>query len=80
MDVVKEQIDLLAKKAAFFAEHGLLASVNIDGYTLLALRQRPEILRQIDRLPGCALNWWNTSACRKIQHLPQCANLAAVAG
>ena len=51
MDVVKEQIDLLAKKAAFFVEHGLLASVNIDGPTLLALRQQPEILRQIDRLP-----------------------------
>ncbi len=37
MEVVKEQIDLLAQKADFFVEHGLLASVNIDGPTLIAL-------------------------------------------
>lgn len=57
MDVVKEQIDLLAQKAVFFVEHGLLASVNIDGPTLLALRQQPEILRQIDRLPWLRFDW-----------------------
>ena len=51
MEVVKEQIDLLAQKADFFIEHGLLASVNIDGPTLIALRQQPKILRQIERLP-----------------------------
>lgn len=39
------------KKADFFVEHGLLASVNIDGPTLIALRQQPKILRQIERLP-----------------------------
>ncbi len=48
---MKEQIDLLAQKADFFIEHGLLASVNIDGPTLIALRQQPKILRQIERLP-----------------------------
>ena len=37
MEVVKEQIDLLAQKVDFFIEHGLLASVNIDGPTLIAL-------------------------------------------
>lgn len=51
MEVVKEQIDLLAQKADFFVEHGLLASVNIDGPTLIALRQQPKILRQIEDLP-----------------------------
>lgn len=51
MEVVKEQIDLLAQKADFFVEHGLLASVNIDGPTLIALRQQPKILRQIEELP-----------------------------
>lgn len=42
MEVVKEQIDLLAQKADFFIEHDLLASVNIDGPTLIALRQQPK--------------------------------------
>lgn len=42
MEVVKEQIDLLAQKADFFVEHDLLASVNIDGPTLIALRQQPK--------------------------------------
>ncbi len=51
---MKEQIDLLAQKADFFVEHGLLASVNIDGPTLIALRQQPKILRQIERLPLAA--------------------------
>ena len=55
MEVVKEQIDLLAQKADFLVEHGLLASVIF---------------------PGCVSNWWNTSACRKIQPLPRCVNLA----
>lgn len=76
MEVVKEQIDLLAQKADFFIEHGLLASVNIDGPTLIALRQQPKILRQIERLPGCVSNWWSISVCRKIQPLPRCVNLA----
>ncbi len=38
----EEQIDLLAQKADFFIEHGLLASVNIDGPTLIAMRQIPK--------------------------------------
>ena len=59
MEVVKEQIDLLAQKADFFIEHGLLASVNIDGPTLIALRQQPKILRQIERLP-----WLRFYRCR----------------
>lgn len=42
---------MLAQKADFFVEHGLLASVNIDGPTLIALRQQPKILRQIEDLP-----------------------------
>ncbi|MCQ8930121.1 cyclic-guanylate-specific phosphodiesterase [Escherichia albertii] len=51
MDVVRAQVELLAKKADFFAQHDLLASVNIDGPTLIALRQQPEILRLIECLP-----------------------------
>ncbi|HHC4942088.1 TPA: cyclic-guanylate-specific phosphodiesterase [Escherichia albertii] len=51
MDVVRAQVELWAKKADFFAQHDLLASVNIDGPTLIALRQQPEILRLIECLP-----------------------------
>lgn len=76
MEVVKEQIDLLAQKADFFIEHGLLASVNIDGPTLIALRQQPKILRQIERLPWLRFDWWSISVCRKIQPLPRYVNLA----
>ena len=60
MDVVKEQLDLLAKKPTSFVGHGLLASVNIDGPTLLALRQQPKILRQIEDLPVAAFRTGGT--------------------
>lgn len=51
LDIVKEQIQLLAQKAAFFVRHNLLASVNIDGPTLIALHQQPQIENMLERLP-----------------------------
>lgn len=41
IDVVKEQLLQLQLKSDFFRAHDLLASVNVDGPTLLAMRQIP---------------------------------------
>ena len=74
---MKEQIDLLAQKADFFVEHGLLASVNIDGPTLIALRQQPKILRQIEELPWLRFRTGGTHPpAERFNLLPRCVNLA----
>lgn len=51
IDVVKEQLTLLEKNERFFRQHDLLASVNVDGPTLIAMRQQSDILKMIERLP-----------------------------
>lgn len=51
IDVVKEQLALLEKNERFFRHHDLLASVNVDGPTLIAMRQQSDILKTIERLP-----------------------------
>lgn len=51
IDVVKEQLALLEKNERFFRQHDLLASVNVDGPTLIAMRQQSDILKMIERLP-----------------------------
>ncbi|POT55541.1 cyclic-guanylate-specific phosphodiesterase [Citrobacter amalonaticus] len=51
VNVVKEQLQLLEQKAAFFCHHNLLASVNVDAPTLIAIRQQPALLKMIERLP-----------------------------
>ncbi|NDO82588.1 cyclic-guanylate-specific phosphodiesterase [Citrobacter sp. NCU1] len=51
IEVVKEQLSLLEKNERFFRHHDLLASVNVDGPTLIALRQQSDILRMVERLP-----------------------------
>lgn len=51
IDVVKEQLALLEKNERFFRHHDLLASVNVDGPTLIAMRQQNDILKTIERLP-----------------------------
>lgn len=51
IDVVKEQLALLEKNERFFRQHDLLASVNVDGPTLIAMRQQSDILKTIERLP-----------------------------
>lgn len=50
-DVVKEQLMLLAEKKAFFEKNQVLASVNVDGPTLLMLRKDPELAALIESLP-----------------------------
>lgn len=42
VDVVKEQLVQLEQKGAFFKAHDLLASVNVDGPTLIAMRGIPK--------------------------------------
>ena len=49
--MVHEQLALLAKQKAFFAQHGVLASVNVDGPTLLAMRQYGDVMALVDSLP-----------------------------
>ncbi|VYU08835.1 cyclic-guanylate-specific phosphodiesterase [Metakosakonia massiliensis] len=51
VDVVHEQIALLARQQDFFARNGVLASVNVDGPTLLAMRQNAELKALIETLP-----------------------------
>lgn len=51
IEVIKEQLCLLEQKADFFQRHALLASVNVDGPTLIALREYPQILQNIERMP-----------------------------
>lgn len=51
IDVVKEQLHLLEQQADFFRRHRLMASVNVDGPTLMALRQHPDILQALERMP-----------------------------
>ncbi|TKV03055.1 cyclic-guanylate-specific phosphodiesterase, partial [Citrobacter sp. TBCS-14] len=51
VEVVKEQLEQLELKSDFFRAHDLLASVNVDGPTLIAMRQDPEILKIIECLP-----------------------------
>ena len=51
IDVVKEQLALLEKNERFFRHHDLLASVNVDGPTLIAMRQQSDILHTIERMP-----------------------------
>ncbi|KNC89228.1 cyclic-guanylate-specific phosphodiesterase [Trabulsiella odontotermitis] len=50
-DVVKEQLTLLAEKKAFFEKNQILASVNVDGPTLLALRKDAKLAALIESLP-----------------------------
>lgn len=48
---MKEQLHQLEQKTDFFTRHHLLASVNVDGPTLIAMRRQPDILETMERLP-----------------------------
>lgn len=51
LDIVCEQLSLLESQEAIFLRLDVLASVNVDGPTLLAIRNEPEVLACIARLP-----------------------------
>ncbi|MGL5454811.1 MAG: cyclic-guanylate-specific phosphodiesterase [Citrobacter telavivensis] len=72
VDIVKEQLQLLEQKADFFQRHELLASVNVDGPTLLTMRQQPIIVQMIERMP-----WLRFELVEHI-HLPKESSFASM--
>lgn len=51
LSVVHEQLTLLTQWSSLFNDGNLVASVNIDGPTLLAIQQHPQIRKLIAQLP-----------------------------
>lgn len=72
VDVVKEQLLLLDQKADFFRRHELLASVNVDGPTLIALRQQHDVVQMIERMP------WLRFELVEHLHLPKETSFASI--
>lgn len=72
IDVVKEQLAALMERREFFAQHQVLASVNVDGPTLIAMRQDVRLMAQIDGLP-----WLRFELVEHIR-LPQDSSLASI--
>ncbi|KAE9856839.1 cyclic-guanylate-specific phosphodiesterase, partial [Escherichia coli] len=72
LDVLEEQLRMLATKQAFFARHDILASVNVDGPTLLALRQNEKLQALIASLP-----WMRFELVEHVR-LPQDSSFASM--
>ncbi|WP_293770640.1 cyclic-guanylate-specific phosphodiesterase [uncultured Pantoea sp.] len=72
LNVVHEQLDLLTQWSSFFERHAVMASVNIDGPSLLAIQHRPAIRRLIARLP------WLRFELTEHQVLPQPEKVAKI--
>lgn len=72
IDVIKEQLAALMAKRAFFADNGILASVNVDGPTLLAMRQDSSLMAQIEEIP-----WLRFELVEHIR-LPQDSSFASL--
>lgn len=72
IDVVKEQLAVLRASHAFFTHHQVLASVNVDGPTLLAMRQDAPLMALIETLP-----WLRFELVEHIR-LPKDASFAAI--
>lgn len=68
--VIEEQLRLLETWQTTFLGHGILASVNVDGPTLMAMKYHQPILMLIDRLP-----WVRFELVEHITQ-PQAATLA----
>ncbi len=51
VQIVQEQLDLLQQWQQLFVEHGLLASINVDGQVLEALQSDSALKRQINTMP-----------------------------
>ena len=72
IDVVKEQLAVLDRKKAFFVDNNILASVNVDGPTLLAMRQDKSLLALVETMP-----WLRFELVEHIQ-LPQDSSVASI--
>jgi len=49
--VIEEQLQCLMTQESLFLKYGILASINVDGPTLLAMKHHTSICDLIDRLP-----------------------------
>ncbi|ABP62577.1 cyclic-guanylate-specific phosphodiesterase [Enterobacter sp. 638] len=72
LDVLEEQLEMLATKEAFFMRNDILASVNVDGPTLIALRQNPGLQKLVASLP-----WMRFELVEHVQ-LPQDSSFASM--
>ncbi|WP_086872563.1 cyclic-guanylate-specific phosphodiesterase [Kosakonia pseudosacchari] len=72
VDVVHEQVALLAEQKEFFVTNDVLASVNVDGPTLLAMRQDSDLMALINSLP-----WIRFELVEHIR-LPQDSTFASI--
>ncbi len=72
VDVVHEQVALLAAQKAFFLSNDVLASVNVDGPTLLAMREDKELMALVETLP-----WIRFELVEHIR-LPQDSTFASI--
>ncbi|TCC03086.1 cyclic-guanylate-specific phosphodiesterase [Kosakonia quasisacchari] len=72
VDVVHEQVALLAEQKEFFLSNEVLASVNVDGPTLLAMRQDTELMALVNSLP-----WIRFELVEHIR-LPQDSTFASI--
>ncbi|WP_312454820.1 cyclic-guanylate-specific phosphodiesterase [Pseudescherichia sp.] len=72
LDVMLEQINLLALQNDFFVQNNVLASVNVDGPTLLSMRQNPQMMALIETLP-----WLRFELVEHIR-LPQDSSFASI--
>ncbi|SCB81973.1 cyclic-guanylate-specific phosphodiesterase [Kosakonia oryziphila] len=72
VEVVHEQIELLAEQRIFFADNDVLASVNVDGPTLLAMRENTRLMALVESLP-----WIRFELVEHIR-LPQDSTFASI--
>lgn len=72
VEVVHEQVELLAEQRTFFADNDVLASVNVDGPTLLAMRENTQLMSLVESLP-----WIRFELVEHIR-LPQDSTFASI--
>ncbi|SEK86411.1 EAL domain, c-di-GMP-specific phosphodiesterase class I (or its enzymatically inactive variant) [Kosakonia sacchari] len=72
VEVVHEQVELLAEQRTFFADNDVLASVNVDGPTLLAMRENTQLMALVESLP-----WIRFELVEHIR-LPQDSTFASI--
>lgn len=72
LSVIEEQLRMLQQREHFFLRHEVLASVNVDGPTLIAMRERSDILQLVNQLP-----WVRFELVEHIR-LPEDSNLAGM--
>ncbi|QEM89295.1 cyclic-guanylate-specific phosphodiesterase [Kosakonia radicincitans] len=72
VEVVHEQVKLLAEQRTFFADNDVLASVNVDGPTLLAMRENTRLMALVESLP-----WIRFELVEHIR-LPQDSTFASI--